>query len=83
MRISDIHSLLAGAAEDPTLAAELERISGLTPSQLRVLYSRSVQSTDGGTPVIDLILAGDPHKAVIETRHSKDGPNTFEQISGR
>ncbi|WP_327635383.1 PqqD family protein [Kribbella sp. NBC_00482] len=83
VRISDIHSLLAGAAEDPTLAAELERISGLTPSQLRVLYSRSVQSTDGGTPVIDLILAGDPHKAVIETRHSKDGPNTFEQISGR
>ena len=37
----------------------------------------------GGTPVIDLILADDPHKAVIETRHSQDGPNTFEQISGR
>ena len=82
-RLDEIHSLLAGAGDDLALDAELERISGLTPSQLRVLYSRSVQSAAGGTPVIDLILAGDPHKAVIETRHSKDGPDTYEQISGR
>jgi hypothetical protein len=83
-RLGEIHSLLAGDAGDPALVAELERISGLEPSQLRVLYSRSVQTPGGGgTPVIDLILAGDPHKAVIETRHTQDGPNTFEQISGR
>jgi hypothetical protein len=82
-RLGEIHSLLAGTAEDAALAAELERITGLTPSQLRVLYSREAQTAGGSTPVIDLILAGDPHKAVIETRHSKDGPNTFEQISGR
>jgi hypothetical protein len=83
-RLGEIHDLLAGAAGDPALVAELERISGLEPSQLRVLYSRSVQTPGGGgAPVIDLILAGDPHKAVIETRHTTHGPNTFEQISGR
>jgi hypothetical protein len=83
-RAGEIHRLLAGEAGELALAAELERISGLEPSQLRVLYSRSVQAPGhGGTPVIDLILAGDPHKAVIETRHTQDGPNTFEQISGR
>lgn len=79
-----MHSLLAGVTNDQELAAELERISGLEPSQLRVLYSRSVQTPGGGgTPVIDLILQGDPHKAVIETKHTQNGPNTFEQISGR
>jgi len=83
-RAAEIHELLSGAAGEPAVAAELERISGLEPSQLRVLYSRSVQTPGGGgTPVIDLILAGDPHKAVIETRHTQNGPNTFEQISGR
>ncbi|WP_020387431.1 hypothetical protein [Kribbella catacumbae] len=83
-RVGEIHALLAGGTGEPALVAELERISGLEPSQLRVLYSRSVQTPgQGGTPVIDLILAGDPHKAVIETRHTQDGPNTFEQISGR
>ena len=83
-RVDEIHALLAGAHDDPALATELERTSGLERSQLRVLYSRSVQTPGhGGTPVIDLILADDPHKAVIETRHSQDGPNTFEQISGR
>ncbi|MFI7063820.1 PqqD family protein [Kribbella sp. NPDC050124] len=83
-RLGEIHHLLGEASDDPALAAELKRISGLEPSQLRVLYSRSVQTPGGGgAPVIDLILAGDPHKAVIETRHTQDGPNTFEQISGR
>jgi hypothetical protein len=83
-RAGEIHALLAGGAGEPAVAAELERISGLEPSQLRVLYSRSAQTPGpGGTPVIDLILTGDPHKAVIETRHTQDGPTTFEQISGR
>ncbi|GAA1552598.1 hypothetical protein GCM10009789_02730 [Kribbella sancticallisti] len=81
-RLAEIHHLLAGEAADPDLLSELERISGLETSQLRVLYSRTVQAPGGGG-TIDLILAGDPHKAVIETRHTHDGPNTFEQISGR
>ena len=87
-RAGEIHALLAEeATTDPVLAAELARISGLEPTQLRVLYRASLRAPAGGpgagTDVIDAVLVGDPHKAVIRTRHTKDGPNTLEQISGR
>ena len=94
-RTTDIHTLLAGehgagepGAGEPgdarRLAGELQRISGLELSRLRVLYGSSVRRPrEGGTGVIDAVLEGDPHKAVIRTRHSQDGPNTLEQISGR
>lgn len=77
--------LASEQADDPQLAAELERVSGLGLDQLRVLYRSSVRNPDGrtGTEVIDAVLAGDPHKAVITSRHAKDGPSTLEQISGR
>src|SRR5581483_12142969 len=72
--------------DDEALAAELRRISGLELRQLRVLYRSPVKQLAGhgtGTEVIDAVLAGDPHKAVILTRHAPDGPVTIEQISGR
>lgn len=89
-----IHALLASESEpvagepEPAgeLAAELARISGLELAQLRVLYRSSLRTPSAnpaGTDVIDTVLVGDPHKAVIETRHTKDGPNTYELISGR
>jgi len=80
-RLADLHHLLAGETDDATLAGELTRISGLELAQLRVLY-RSPRPGPG-TEVIDLVLAGDPHKAVIRTRHSPEGPQILEQISGR
>lgn len=85
-RAEAVHALLAGTeAGDGRLAAELERISGLDLARLRVLYGRSRRRPDGGggTGVIDAVLAGDPHKAVIRTRHRHDGPHTLELISGR
>lgn len=89
-RATDIHTLLAGQSEAdepggvPRLAADLQRISGLELSQLRLLYGSSVRRPrDGGTGVIDVVLEGDPHKAVIRTRHSQNGPDALEQISGR
>jgi hypothetical protein len=36
-----------------------------------------------GTDVIDTVLADDPHKAIIRTRRTPNGPITLEQISGR
>jgi hypothetical protein len=80
-----ILALLAGEGPaPPQLAAELERISGLQPDQLRVLYRSSVRQPSGaGTEVIDAVLAGDPHKAVIRTRHGPNAPISLEQISGR
>jgi hypothetical protein len=96
-RHDDIHTLLAGGPPSPDpagewageLAGELERISGLNPRQLAVLYSSPVRRPVGGRPavgateVIDSVLEGDPHKAVIRTRHAPDGPYVLEQISGR
>ena len=84
---AQVRALLAGSSGGtPALAAELSRISGLELRQLRVLYSSPVKQLDGagaGVEVIDAVLAGDPHKAVIRTRHAPDGPDTIEQISGR
>lgn len=86
-RADDIHASLAGPGDgDTELAGALQRISGLELSQLRVLYSspmRRLGGGRGGTEVIDAVLEGDPHKAVIRTRHAPDGPDTLEQISGR
>lgn len=86
---SEIRALLAGGAgldDEGKLAAELARISGLELSHLRVLYSSPVKRLGpggSGLAVIDAVLAGDPHKAVIRTKHAPDGPDTVEQISGR
>jgi hypothetical protein len=93
-RLDELHALLAdespstpgpgleraeaeatGGAE--ALAAELSRISGLELPQLRALYRSA------GPQVIDAVLDGDPHKAVIPTQHTTHGPQVFEQISGR
>jgi hypothetical protein len=80
-----IGALLAEQSEDaPQLAAELERISGLTLAQLRVLYRSSLRGPAGGAvDAIDAVLVGDPHKALITTRFSAHGPEAVEQISGR
>jgi hypothetical protein len=86
----DIRALLADESRyDPRLAGELLRISGLELPRLRVLYGRSARRRDGGAvpddgaEVIGAVLAGDPHKAVIRTRFTPDGPLSLEQISGR
>lgn len=91
--VGDIHKLLdsqpeaAGPGEPgdaQRLAGDLERISGLELFRLRLIYRSSVRRPKvGGTEVIDIVLEGDPHKAVIQTRHSQNGPETLEQISGR
>lgn len=85
-RVAAVHALLADdSVEDERLAAELERISGLELFRLRLLYGRSLRQPgrDVRTEAIDAVLEGDPHKTFIPTRHTPDGPNTLEQISGR
>jgi hypothetical protein len=83
-RLDAIQALLADElpAEDPQLSGELCRISGLTLPQLRVLYRSSLRGS-GGAGAIEAVLVGDPHKALIPTRFSKQGPAALEQISGR
>ena len=83
-RTGELHALLDGGAGEPALAGELARLSGLDLPQLRVLYHSPLWRQGGtGVDVIDTVLDGDPHKALIRTRHTPHGPTTVEQISGR
>lgn len=92
-READVHLLLAADAslplpgfDDGALTDKLQQLSGLGIRQLRMLYGTSLRGVDGrpsGTALIDAVLDGDPHKEVIQTRHSPDGPVVLEQISGR
>jgi hypothetical protein len=93
-RRDEIVALLAADAHDPSahetaaLTAALERMSGLQLRYLRRLYASPVRHADVGPAhphgdVIGAILDGDPHKALIKTRHSPTGPYVEEQISGR
>ncbi|HEX8304779.1 MAG TPA: hypothetical protein VF612_07865 [Jatrophihabitans sp.] len=84
-QVDAISALLAGESSDDEqpLAGELCRISGLSLSQLRVLYRSSLRGSGSATDAIDAVLVGDPHKALITTRFSKQGPAALEQISGR
>lgn len=90
-RVRDIHALLDGRAEPDAassaeLASALEALTGLELQRLRVLY-RSVtikpSESDGRAGIVGAILSGDPHKQVIETRHSRDGDVVRELLSGR
>lgn len=80
-----VRELLDGCGAHPALAARLERITGLSVDQLRVLYRSSLRTSAGAgsAELIDAILEGDPHKEVIQTRHSADGPLVPELLSGR
>jgi hypothetical protein len=84
-RTGHVHALLTGEdGDDQELADALERISGLELSQLRVLYRSPLRRVGRqGTDVIDTVLSDDPHKAIIRTRHSRNGPIALELISGR
>ena len=89
-RSDTVRALLAGertpGPDTDGLVRELERISGLSLDQLRTLYDRDLSrpvpgAAGGGLPAV--ILDGDPHQAVITTRHAPDGPEVAERMSGR
>jgi len=89
-RIHDVHALLAAAGEPAgdaaELAGDLERVSGLPLARLRTLYQsprRTLRATGRPADLMSAVLAGDPHKDVIETRHAPDGPVVRELLSGR
>ncbi|WP_328912402.1 MULTISPECIES: PqqD family protein [unclassified Streptomyces] len=84
--LDDLHALLAGDDAHPGLAHRLETVSGLTLAQLRTLYGKPLRlpvTTAAEGVMIDAILDGDPHKAVIPTRHTPNGPVVPELLSGR
>jgi hypothetical protein len=87
-RVDDIHDALLDvegyASVDPALVEQLEELSGLTLEHLRTLYASSARDASLRQPdIFGAILAGDPHKEVIVTRHAPDGPAVTELVSGR
>jgi hypothetical protein len=69
------------------LEDQLVAVSGLSIDRLRALYSMDLSLVDIRSPAqanpISMVLFGDPHKSVIKTKHSPDGPPINELISGR
>ncbi|HEU4736313.1 MAG TPA: hypothetical protein VFS48_04710 [Solirubrobacterales bacterium] len=86
-RLPEIEERLAGGEEGGGgLGAALERLSALRMEQLRTLYRKPSPPAAGMTGeggMLGTILARDPHKALISTRHSPTGPVVKELISGR
>jgi hypothetical protein len=87
-----IHRLLTGAdilltsEERHQLEERLQRISHLEIGDLRTLYHKDIalnaEESTRNNPVA-IVLAKDPHKAIIKTSHSPDGPVIDELITGR
>lgn len=85
-----VRALLESAAPADTweqdIASQLAKTSGLELRWMRTLYgSPSVRfPADGeGVGLIGAVLAGDPHKAVIATRHEPGGAPVRELVTGR
>ncbi|QRO00741.1 hypothetical protein JRI60_17765 [Archangium violaceum] len=86
--LEDLHALLRGGevhAASRGLQHSLERLSGLSLSQLRTLYQRPLvpASPEEDKGLIGAILERDPHKRTIQTRHAANGPVVNELLSGR
>ena len=58
-------------------------VSGLSLQQMQTLYRYESQSMRSGNSLITKILRDDPHKMIIKTRHSANGAEVDELISGR
>ncbi|MER5490642.1 PqqD family protein [Streptomyces sp. NPDC002454] len=82
-----IRALLAGKEEDGSLAARLERISGLSITDLRALHDGPLWSpfaqkaTQSG--VLPLVMDSDPHKKIINAKRSPEGEEVLDRVAGR
>jgi hypothetical protein len=81
-----IRKLLAGA-EDGELAAQLERISGLSITDLRVLHDGPLwaPSTDisAQAPVFQQVMTTDPHQKLITVKRNREGDEILDRVAGR
>jgi hypothetical protein len=78
---------LLGGAEDQALAGRLERISGLSVTDLRTLHDGSLWSPFADmrsqAGVLPLVMARDPHQKVINVKHNPEGDEVLDRVSGR
>ena len=89
VRERNIHQLLGdiGAENDDVLVKTLERMSGLSLSELRRLYRLervpNLLDPRASGHALAQVLVRDPHKRQIVSKHSTEGPSVEEIISGR
>ncbi|GAA4666799.1 hypothetical protein GCM10023347_19400 [Streptomyces chumphonensis] len=82
-----IRALLAGKEEDGSLAARLERTSGLSLTDLRALHDGPLWSpyaekaTQSG--VLPLVMDSDPHKKIIKAKRNPEGDEVLDRVAGR
>ncbi len=84
--LPEFHCLLIGkkrSSKDSKFEKLLIEISGLSLTDLRVLYKSQTSLPAEGKTIINQILQHDPNKMIIDTRHSTHGPIVQELISGR
>jgi hypothetical protein len=87
--LEQIHHLLAKTGsqtqDERPLARELTDLAHLDIEHLRTIYSSdlSLHGAQAQATPIALILSKDPHKMLIHTSRSPDGPVISEIISGR
>jgi hypothetical protein len=87
-RETEIVRMLAGnEAGDPALAARLERISGLSITDLRQIYASPVWSPFGAASddkqLLPLITTSDPHQKLIHVRDGESDDPVLDRVSGR
>ncbi|WIM94524.1 hypothetical protein ACTOB_006551 [Actinoplanes oblitus] len=84
-RLARLHEVLAGTGDGTAADRDfLTEVSGLPLDRLRLLYHGPAPAAgDTGGSILAAVLDGDPHKAVITTRHASAGPQLTELISGR
>lgn len=82
-----IRAMLDGKEENGALAARLERISGLSLTDLRALYDGPLWSpfADKGTQsgVLPLVMDSDPHKKIISAKRNPEGEEVLDRVAGR
>ncbi|SCK09843.1 hypothetical protein [Streptomyces sp. WMMB 322] len=82
-----IRALLAGKEKAGALAARLERISGLSLTDLQALHDGPLWSPFAGsgsqTGVLPLVMDSDPHKKIISAKRNPEGEEVLDRVAGR
>lgn len=87
-RENEIIAMLSGEEPgDPALAATLERISGLSITDLRQIYASPLWSplgvNNGNEQLLPMITANDPHQKLIRERDEAGQEKVVDRVSGR
>lgn len=87
-REAEIVAMLKGEeAGDPALAANLERISGLSITDLRQIYASPVwspfRSESDDKQLLPIITTSDPHQKLIRVSDGKGQETVVDRVSGR